>query len=119
MLYGSYAYAKTGSTLWTRLALLGMGFGWIVFLVGSLGKLLNRKLPLLTVLGQNTLPVFLLHGFVARGLPRLFPAWTDNPILILPITICILFLFGNPLVGKGFRFVFDPPFLKKKKMHTD
>lgn len=118
MLYGSYAYIKTGSTLWTRLALLCIGFVWIVFLVGSLGKLLNRKLPLLTALGQNTLPVFLLHGFIIRGLPRLFPQWTKLPVLILPITLGILFLLGNPWIGKAFRFVFDPPFLKKKQMHT-
>ena len=118
MLYGSYAYAKTGSTLWIRLALLGMGFGWIVFLIGSLGKILNRKLPLLTVMGQNTLPVFLLHGFIVRGLPHYFPKITQHPILILPITVSILFLFGNPWVGKAFRFIFDPPFLRKQKMHT-
>ena len=115
MLYGSYAYAKTGSTLWTRLALLGMGFGWTVFLTGSLGKLLNRRLPLLTALGQNTLPVFLLHGFIVRGLPCYFPKLTAHPILILPLTLLILFLFGNPWVGRAFRLVFDPPFLRKKK----
>lgn len=117
MLYGSYAYAKTGSTIWGRTMLLLIGFAWIVFLLGSLGFILNRKLPLLTTLGQNTLPVFLLHGFVVRAIPRFFPQWLRNPILILPLTLGILFLFGNPWVGKAFRLFFDPPFLKKK-MHT-
>lgn len=115
MLYGSYAYSKTDSTLWARLALLLMGFGWILFLVGNLGSILDRKLPLLTTLGQNTLPVFLLHGFVVRALPRFFPGFMQHPILILPITLGILFLFGNPWVGKAFRYIFDPPFLRNKK----
>ena len=116
MLYGSYAYAKTHSTLWSRLGILLMGCGWIIFLVGSLGSILKRKVPLLTALGQNTLPVFLLHGFVVRALPQVFPKWMDKPILILPITMGILFPLGNPWVGKAFRYIFDPPFLKQK--HT-
>jgi fucose 4-O-acetylase-like acetyltransferase len=108
MLYGSYSYANQNYSPLIRSALMVIALLWILFLFGGLFPLLNRKLPLLTALGQNTLPVFLLHGFAVRVIPVYAPDLLKTPLMVLAATAGILLLFGNPLVGWLFRFLFHP-----------
>lgn len=108
MLYSSYSYAQQDYSLLIRAALMVIALLWILFLFGGLSAILRRKLPLLTALGQNTLPVFLLHGFAVRAVPVYAPELLETPLRVLAVTAGILLLLGNPLVGRIFRFLFQP-----------
>lgn len=107
-LFGSYAYEKKGYGLPDRLMFLLTGLAWLGLLWRLFTGVLDRRVPLLTTLGQNTLPVFLLHGFVIKAIPEHFPWVQQLPGLALWLPIVLLLLFGNPLVGRVFRWLFAP-----------
>lgn len=109
ILYGAHSYETLSYGPAERCfagltALAWIGFGCLV-----LRPLLDRRLPLLTALGQNTLPVYLLHGFVVRYLQRCCPGFLEHPIRILPVGALILAAFGNPVVGGIFRNISRRP----------
>lgn len=110
--YGSYPYDKIPADLIDRLIVICASFVWVVFFVKILRPLMQRKIPLMTTLGQNTLPVYVLHAFVTKGISAKFPSLLSSPIYIILITAAILCLFGNPFVGNIFRFLFSQRILK-------
>lgn len=107
-LYGSYPYEKKGYGLPDRLMFLLTGLAWLGLLWKLFTGLLDRQIPLLTTLGQNTLPVFLLHGFVIKVIPKHYPWVQQLPGFVLWLPAMLLLLFGNPLVGTAFRAIFTP-----------
>lgn len=106
-LFGSYPYSKKDYILPDRLLFFVIGLGWTYFLLLLFGRC-RRPLPLLTSLGQNTLPVFLLHGFVIKAIPKRLPWVQQLPGLALWLPVVLLLLFGNPFLGKLFRILFTP-----------
>lgn len=109
VLYGSYPYVRLNYGPLERLfagitALCWIGFGCLVLL-----PLLRWPLPMLTALGQNTLPVYLLHGFVVRYIQHCQPVMLATPLMVFLVAVLILAVLGNPLMGGAFRKVFSYP----------
>lgn len=107
VLYGSYPYVRLNYGPLERLfagitALCWIGFGCLVLL-----PLLRRRVPVLTALGQNTLPVYLLHGFVVRYIQHRQPVVLATPLRVFLVAVLILAVFGNPLMGGAFRSIFS------------
>lgn len=65
MLYGSYSY-RTGYGPLTRLQMLVIAFVWIHFLFSLTFLVPKLRIPFLEWIGQHTLPIYLLHGFVVK-----------------------------------------------------
>lgn len=104
-LYWKYPYGKRGGTVLNRATLLGFAVVCLcLFLLG----VPNRRLPLLTRIGRNTLPVYLLHGFVIEFLDYFeFLKKTKHPVvLILTLLGGMLLLFSSPPVTRLFRRCF-------------
>ena len=102
VLYGSAPY-KTFGSCWDRLAIMGLAFAWIAFLLIAMRPILSRKIPFIGRIGQNSLPVYLLHGFVTQWLKYkkyaiLQKAWT--PFLL---ALGLLLLLGHPCLTKLLR----------------
>ena len=109
MLYGSYCYSAAKSTALIRALLIIVAAAWIVVLLYFVP---NKRIPLISSLGRSTLPVFILHGFVLRGLRALrffkllgCPQWA-NILIALGISVILCALFGNPLMRKLFAKLF-------------
>lgn len=113
MLYGSYPYATLQYHVGIRLFLGGMALLWILFFHFVVGPLVNKRIPLITTLGQNTLPVFLLHGFVVKYLGYRHPQWLEDPVAFLAITCAILLLLGNPITSALFKRLLPEYWVKK------
>lgn len=113
-LFGSYAYSKQAYSPLDRLLFMVIGLGWAGLLLRLFTGALDRPVPLLTTLGRNTLPVFLLHGFVVKAIPEHFPQLRTLPLFSLWLTLLLLLLFGNPLIGSLFRLLFAPRTAAKK-----
>ena len=107
-LFGSYPYEKKNYGLPDRLLFMLTALGWIGLLLRLFTGVLNRPVPLLTTLGRNTMPVFLLHGFVIKAIPEHYSWMQQLPGLALWLPILLLLLFGNPLMGRLFRLLFTP-----------
>ncbi len=105
LLYGSYPYSSIGQTAGGRGVTMVIAFVWIVFLFAVLRPLLNRRLFLITMIGQNTLPVFLLHGFIVRAIPVYCPEILQSPWGVVGVTCLILLVLGNVIWKKVIYFV--------------
>ena len=108
MMYGSYSYAAAWYTAEIRLKLLGIGMVWAAFFLFVLVPLLNHKLPIVSMIGKNTLPIFLLHGFLMRyaGAMGIFTQHTQGDLVHLVLcALLVLVILGNGLVGKVFPYV--------------
>lgn len=113
-LYHSLSYQKAGYAFWIRgLLLLNSGF-WTAALLLLLPA---RRIPLLSVLGENTMAVYLLHGFFIKAakadgllsgsqLEDRLPGFFLIFILLL-ISVLLCFLLGNPQTKRLFHPLFS------------
>lgn len=99
LLYGSYAYATDVGTIWQRMTLFLIALIWFCFIFFVLGPLLEKKVCLITTIGQNTLPIFLLHGFIVKAIPVYAPEFVNSPIQVFILTLIIM-LLGNKFCKK-------------------
>ncbi|HIY60723.1 MAG TPA: acyltransferase family protein [Candidatus Eisenbergiella pullistercoris] len=97
-LYGSVSY-ETGHYSWRfRLLSIGAALLWLVFFLTAIPM---RKLPLLSHIGANTMPVYLLHGFLIKLMSktRLFNEIENDLFTGLLISaFLVVFLSWRPLV---------------------
>ena len=103
LLYGSVPYESIGCTAWARALICLFSFVWLCFLFVGIKPLMQRRIPVITMIGQNTLPVFLAHGFAVKASPDCFQNLLDTPWGVLFLTCAILVLAGNPI----FRRIVD------------
>ena len=99
VLYGSYSYEKAGHNPLIKAFLLLCALAWIAILLSVAPK---KKIPLISCLGQNTLAVFLLHGFVIKLVKKyeLFVySQPANLLLAIILSLLIILLFGNPWIA--------------------
>lgn len=111
---GSQPYSALGYGIRIRAAITAAAFGAIFLLMGISEKYLNFKIPVITTLGQNTLGIFLFHGFVIQLL-RYKPFMSIDSVFSLVLLLCgILLVFGNPVFNKLVDFVLCGGWFRKK-----
>ncbi len=105
LLYGSKSYFDCGGAPWMRVIVSVNSFSWILLLFVGMKPYWNKPLFLLTGIGQNTLPVFLLHGFLIKAIPVFWPYLVSSPWRVL-LTACImLILLGNKFMNKAIYYL--------------
>ena len=114
-LFGAHPYSALGHNAGLRGFFLGMACCAILFMLAGCKPLLGRKIPLLSCLGQNTLSVFLLHGFCIKLIARYFPLAVSRPWAVLLSALGLLLLLGNPWVGKIVKFLCSDRWLPGRK----
>lgn len=105
LLYGSYSYSAAKAALWMRAAQMGIALAWLVLLCVLSKLVLDWKIPLITHIGQNTLPVFLLHGFAVKAIGKFHPEWADSLGKVLLLSCLMVVLLGNKWMKKLVDFV--------------
>ena len=113
VLYGSAPYGAESGTVWDRLALMALAGAWIFFLTVALRPILSRKLFLVTEIGRNSLPVYLLHGFVFKLLEHYKPQFLQRLWAPFALTLGLLLLLGRPWLTELLRGRLKP--LSKSK----
>ena len=103
-LYNASPYAVTSGGPVIRAVQLASSAGWAGLLLAFAS---SKKLPLVTRAGQCTMPIFLLHGFVVRGLG----AWGVVPlfgvtgiIIALLLAVALTLALGQPALNSLVRF---------------
>ena len=104
-LYWKYPYGKKGGSVINRATLLAFA---VVCLGAFMAWMPNRRIPVLTYIGQNTLPVYLLHGFVIKTLDHygVMERVAHPGLWTLVILVGMLLLFSSPPVAGLFRSCF-------------
>ena len=112
-LYHSLSYQAGNYTLWIRGILLLNAAAWTLSLLFVLP---DRKLPFLSALGENTMAVYLLHGFFIKAAKADGLFWdsrSENPVPLLLISLALCLLLGNPATKRLFHFLFSGEWLDR------
>ena len=110
MMFGAYSYAAGWYNASIRIQLLCIGMSWAMFFLFSLVPILRFKIPIISTIGKNTLPIFLLHGFFLRyaGAEGVFTQSSQGDLTQLVLyALAILVILGNSLVAKLFPYIFS------------
>lgn len=111
--YGVLSYDKADSHPAEKLLLLVIACIWLAFFLLVAEPRIDRPIPIITTLGRNTLPIYLLHGFLV-GAARTNDLFTSFTTLQYTITAAlIVVLLGNPLTARLFHRVFTGWWLEK------
>lgn len=105
-LQGAYSYVASSSTVADRGLMLLTAACWVLLLESLIP---DRRIPIVSIIGQNTMPIYLLHGFVIRYAykTRLFHySLTVNLFLAFAVTIILMLVLGNRYMGRFFRLLF-------------
>lgn len=110
--HGAYSYSELDYNPLIRGWLMLAAAVWIYLFMAVVKPLMPGKIPVISRLGTNTLPIYLLHGFVLDllemlELPQTWPA-------LLGLTVLCLAVCGNPLAAK----LFDILTFKRKPRPT-
>lgn len=111
-LYESTSYEKWHYNAWIRLLAFCCAAVMIRFLCVCMP---NRRLAFITKLGQNTMPVFLLHGFVIRLIKYYpLPVQEEYPVMTcLVLELLLLIVLSSEAVRKLCRPLLSYPFAGK------
>lgn len=89
-----------------RLVLLVSGACWILFLFQAVP---NRKFGFFSIVGRNTMPIYLLHGFFVLWVTKSglfhYEAETNYALAVI-LSVMIVIVLGNQFLGKLFRRFF-------------
>ncbi len=114
MLYGSNSYANAEYTILIKGILLLCGINWILFFMWIFP---GTKIPGMSLIGKNTLTVFLLHGFIKRYLGNMDGIFiysrNVNMGLAVAISFVIVLLFGNKYIGSLGKLIFTGEGIEK------
>lgn len=119
MLYGSYSYDKLQYHAGIRIFLAFMAMVWVLMFYFVFRPFANVRIPLITTLGKNTLPVFLLHGFIVKYIGYRYPQLLETPIGFLVVTCLILVITGNPVTTALFSRLLPGYWVKKFSMKRE
>lgn len=113
VLYASYSYEKADYEPVVKLFLIVVSFAWIAFLLLVMP---SKRIPFVSVLGQHTLSVFLLHGFFAKlAMKNEIFCYSEaqNLLLAFTLSVVLLCLLGNPWTAKWFGRLFTGEWINK------
>ncbi len=105
MLYGSYSYEGASYNIIIKMLLLFIAFIWIAFFFLFIP---NKKLPILSVLGTHTYPIYLFHGFLIKLMAKysVFHYGTARNIwLAVFFSVCLILLLGNRYTAAIFNVI--------------
>ena len=88
-------------SIFTKIFIFVMAALWIVI---AMLMMPDRRIPLLSVVGRYTMPVFLLHGFVVKLAGRYCDVTGETLSFLsaLFLSVLIVLLFGNQYMGRLF-----------------
>ena len=106
ILYGSLPYSALSYTPMTRFKIMLVAFFLIWFFIEWIP---NKKIKYITALGENTMAIYLIHGFIIIWTKNnLFFKYSlmQNILIATGLTILIIFTLGNKKSATIFNNVF-------------
>jgi fucose 4-O-acetylase-like acetyltransferase len=100
MLYGSHPYSVSGQAIWVRGILMLITLSWIVLLCTATKLFTNKRIPLITYIGQCTLSIYLLHGYILKSIAHFCPVLVSKPLYVFLIAVILVFALGNNVLKK-------------------
>ena len=106
ILYGASSYTALECRWTVRLLAECCAGSMILLLLLVSEEWLRRRIPVLTTLGQNSLSIYIFHGFILRWIRYRQSGLIDGPLVLVLVWAGLLLLLGNPLIGEMAKFIF-------------
>lgn len=106
MLYGALPYSTLNYTALTRFKIMIIACLWIWFFVEWIP---NKKIKFVTALGENTMAIYLIHGFIIIWTKtNLFFSYSleQNILIAVVLTVLIVVALGNKFATLIFDNIF-------------
>ncbi len=113
MFYGSHSFERLGCGVATKLLIQAIACLWLAFFLLVVAPALNRKIPVMSTAGKNTLAVYLLHAFPLKLMGHFELTANFTPLHTLLTALVILLAFGNDTMGRLFSRLFTGWWLEK------
>lgn len=97
MLYGSHSYSFAGFNPAIKIFIYFLSITWTFLLLILLPK---QKILIISHIGENTMPIYLLHGFILRPISVLNYTFNLNMLICTSCSLLIVFLLGNKYITK-------------------
>lgn len=111
--YGSHSFETLGIDIATKIHIQVLACLWLAFFLLVLAPNLNRKIPVVSTIGKNTLAVYLLHAFPVKIMEHYELTANFTPLHTLAVAVVILLVLGSDLVGRFFNRVFTGRWLEQ------
>lgn len=98
VMYGSSSYGGMSYYLAPRFLFIAGSFAWIILFLSSTP---SKKIPFFTVVGQRTLQIYLLHGFIVKLLEKSAIFKEDN---VSNLVFAVLTAFAITIVLAAIPF---------------
>lgn len=113
--YHALPYKENDNCIYIRLLIFFVSILWLLFLSSAIP---GYKIKIISKMGQNTISIFLIHGFAVKFLNKInFFHWTEVKnifvSLILACAFCII--LGNDKIVQIFEITFNANNIKKYK----
>ena len=112
--YHALPYKANGNYIYIRLLIFLVSILWLFFL--SL-VIPDRKIKIISKLGQNTISIFLIHGFAVKFLNKInFFHWTESRNIFVSLILAFFFctILGNDKAVHIFEITFNADKIKKR-----
>jgi len=111
--YGSHPFEKLGIGILTKFLIQVLALLWLFFFLLVLAPRLDRRIPVVSTVGKNTLAVYLLHAFPVKLIDHFGLAASFTPLHTLALAMVILLVLGNDPVGRFFNRFFTGRWIEK------
>lgn len=111
--YGSHSFESLGYGVATKVLVQALACLWLAFFLFVAVPALNRKLPVMSMVGKNTLAVYLLHAFPIKLMEHFGLTANFTPLDTLVTAVVILLILGNDLMGHLFSRLFTGWWLER------
>lgn len=111
--YGSHSFEALDTDIFTKLFVQMLACLWLAFLLLVVVPHLDRRIPVVSVVGKNTLAIYLLHAIPVKLLEHFSLTADFTPWQTLLTAVLILLAFGNEPMGRLFHRLFTGWWLEK------
>lgn len=111
--YGSLSFQYLGIDIVTKLLIQVLACLFLAFFLLVLAPRLDRRIPVVSTVGKNTLAVYLLHAFPVKLMEHFQVTVDFTPLHTLTAAVVILLAMGNDSMGRFFNRVFTGRWLEK------
>ena len=80
-------------------------FSWIVLLCSATKLFASKRIPLITYIGQCTLAIYLLHGYILKSIAHFCPVLVSKPLYVFILAVVLVFALGNNALKKFVYYI--------------
>lgn len=118
VLYRAVSYSNGFQSFLQRIYVSILGVFWIFFFIMTFRRIFSRRIPVVSRIGANTLPIYLFHGFLIQYFIHHPLPFLNNYFSILLISVLCLLILGSPYLTRLIGLKWGKPSAVERSFHN-